>query len=112
MKKPDFIGKSALENIRERPPKVAIGLVLEENEVANYGQCIYAAGENWRVGMITSGTFSPILNRSIALAQVVPEYAEIGTKLEVGFMDGMKRRTGAIVGTLAAYDPTKSRVRS
>lgn len=112
MKKPDFIGKSALEKIRERPPKVAVGLVLAGNEVATSGQCVYAIAQSWRVGTITSATFSPILNRSIALAQVVPESAAIGTELEIGFVDGMKRRVKATVGSLAAYDPTKSRVRS
>lgn len=111
LKKLDFIG-TALEQIKPHPPKVAVGLVLESNEVASHGQCIHPVGEVWRVGMVTSAAFSPILNRSIALAQVVPESAAIGTQLEVGFMDGMKRRIKATVGHLAAYDPTKSRVKS
>jgi len=120
LKKPNFIGKAALEQIKLRPPKVAVGLVLEGNEVVSGGECLHPSGDTvpgarsdrWRVGAVTSGTFSPILNRSIALAQVVPEFASPGTVLEVGLMDGMKRRIRAIVGTLAAYDPTKSRVKS
>jgi len=112
LKKPDFIGKRALEQIKLHPPKVAIGLVLEGNEVAAHGQCIHPIGEHWRVGTITSATFSLSLNRSIAMAQVVPEYAAIGTELEVGVMDGMKRRIKATVGSLSAYDPSKSRVKS
>ena len=112
MKKPDFIGKTALEKIKQHPPKVAVGLVLEGNETASHGQWLHPINERWRVGMITSATFSPILNRSIALAQVVPEYATIGTELEVGLIDGMKRRVKATVGPLSAYDPTKSRVKS
>jgi aminomethyltransferase len=110
--KGDFIGRKALEQIQPRPPKVAVGLVLAGNEVACGGQCLFAEGERWRVGHVTSGTFSPILNRSIAMAQVVPEFAASGTGLEVGFMDGLKRRVKATVGPLAAYDPTKSRVRA
>ncbi|HHP7244348.1 MAG TPA: DUF1989 domain-containing protein [Elainellaceae cyanobacterium] len=109
--KGDFIGRPALEQLRTRPPRVAVGLILDTNDVADYGQCIFPVGDRWRVGHVTSGTFSPILNRSIAMAQVVPEYAATGMELEVGFMDGMKRRVRATVGTLAAYDPTKSRVR-
>lgn len=112
LKKPSFIGKAALEQIKPHPPRVAVGLMLEGNEVASHGQCVHPVGENWRVGTITSATFSPILNRSIALAQIVPEYSAAGTLLEIGFMDGMKRRTRAIVGSLAAYDPTKSRVKA
>jgi len=110
--KPDFIGRAALEKIRDRPPFVAVGLLLESNEVACGGQCVYPLGERWRVGHVTSGTFSPILNRSIALAQIAPEYAQPGTALEVGLMDGMKRRVRAEVGPLSLYDPTKSRVRA
>ena len=110
--KPDFIGRAALEKLRDRPPFVAVGLMLESNEVADGGQCVYPGGDRWRVGHVTSGTFSPILNRSIALAQVVPEYAEPGTVLEVGLMDGLKRRIPAQVGPLSLYDPTKSRARA
>ena len=112
MKKPTLMGKSALEKIRQHPPKVAVGLVLDSNEVAAYGQNIYAHGERWRIGQITSATFSPILDRSIAMAQVVPDYAEPGITVEVGLLDSIKRRVTATVGPLAAFDPTKSRVRS
>ena len=111
MKKPDFIGKTALEKIRQHPPRVAVGLVLEGNEVAAQGQNIYPRGERWRIGQITSATFSPMLNQSIAMAQVVPEYAAPGTPVEIGLLDGIKRRFVATVGPLAAFDPSKSRVR-
>ena len=111
MKKPGFIGKAALEKIRQHPPRVAVGLVLNSNEVAASGQYIYAPGERWRIGQITSATFSPILNQSIAMAQIVPDYAELGTSVDVGWLDGIKRRVAATIGPLAAFDPTKSRVR-
>lgn len=110
--KPDFSGRAALEKLRDRPPFVAVGLTLDSNDVACGGQNVYPVGDRWRVGHITSGTFSPILNRSIALAQIAPEYAQPGTTLEVGFMDGFKRRVRADVGPLSLYDPTKSRVRA
>ncbi|MBE9065034.1 aminomethyl transferase family protein, partial [cf. Phormidesmis sp. LEGE 11477] len=110
--KPDFIGRAALEKLRDRPPFVGVGLLLEGNEVACGGQCVYPVGDHWRVGHVTSGTFSPVLNRSIALAQIAPEYAQAGTELEVGMMDGIKRRIRAEVGPLSLYDPSKSRVRA
>lgn len=112
LKKPDFIGKAALEKIKLHPPRVAVGLVLEGDRVALRGHSIYPVGEEWRVGMVTSATFSPILNRSIAIAQIVPEYAAKETELEIDFDDGMKHRVKATVGSLAAYDPTKSRIRA
>ena len=112
MKKGEFLGKAALERLRERPPLVAVGLTLEGNEVAPIGKHVYVPGEDFPAGTITSATFSPTLNRSIALAQVFPEYATHGTTLEVGFVDGMARRVPAAAGPLAAYDPQKTRVKT
>ena len=112
LKKPELIGRAALEQIQRRPPLVAVGLTLEGQEVAAYGQCLHLPQTRGRVGQITSATFSPILNQSIALAQVAPEYAAPGALLEVGWLDGQKRRVRAVVGPLSAYDPGKSRVKS
>lgn len=112
LQKQDFIGKSASERLQAAPPRVAVGLTLDGNEVAPIGEHLYAPGDTFPAGRITSATFSPLLNRSIALAQVFPEYGELGTELEVGFVDGQSRRTSAVVGPLAAYDPQKLRVKS
>ena len=64
----DFVGRSALEAIRERGvPRKLVGLLLEDRGVLRSHQRVIApAGE----GEITSGTFSPTLERSIALARV------------------------------------------
>ncbi len=110
--KGDFIGRAALEALRSRPPFVAVGLTLAGNEVAYGGQGVYAEGQPWRIGQVTSGTFSPMLNRSIAIAHIAPDYAQLGTVVEVGFLDGIKRRDRATVGPLSPYDPTKSRVKA
>jgi aminomethyltransferase len=112
MRKPDFLGKAALAQIQEHPYQVAVGLVLEGNEVAPLGKHVYPCDCDFPAGTITSATFSPVLSRSIALAQVFPEYAEHGTQLEVGFVDGMARRVPATVGPLSAYDPQKTRVKA
>ena len=112
MKKPEFVGKAALEHLREHPPLAGVGLTLDGMEVAPIGKHVYRPGEDYSIGTITSATFSPVLNQSIALAQVFPEYAAPGTALEVGFLDGMARRTAATVGPLAAYDPGKTRVKA
>ena len=65
----DFIGRAALERIaRDGSPRELVGLVLEERGVLRAHQKVVAAhaGE----GEITSGTYSPTLERSIALARV------------------------------------------
>jgi aminomethyltransferase len=64
-----FIGREALEALRARGlERKLAGLVLEERGVLRAHQRVIAplAGE----GEITSGTFSPTLERSIALARI------------------------------------------
>ncbi|MHB8814187.1 MAG: glycine cleavage system aminomethyltransferase GcvT [Steroidobacteraceae bacterium] len=64
-----FIGREALEAIRARgPQRKLVGLLLEGRGVLRSHQKVLLpdAGE----GEITSGTFSPTLERSIALARV------------------------------------------
>jgi aminomethyltransferase len=63
-----FLGREALEASRARGPgRTLVGLVLEDRGVLRSHQKVFAsAGE----GEITSGTFSPTLERSIALARV------------------------------------------
>jgi len=65
----DFIGRAALERQRaEGPGLKLVGLVLEERGVLRAHQVVRIAevGE----GEITSGSFSPTLSKSIALARV------------------------------------------
>ncbi len=63
-----FIGRAALESIAlAGPSRQLVGLLLEERGVLRAHQKVLsAAGE----GEITSGTYSPTLERSIALARV------------------------------------------
>jgi aminomethyltransferase len=60
----DFLGRRALEGLRGGGGQELVGLLLEERGVLRSHQKIVPAGE------VTSGTFSPTLNRSIALARV------------------------------------------
>ncbi len=65
----DFIGRAALEQQRAAgAPQTFVGLVLEERGVLRGHQHVYAGDSE--IGQITSGTFSPTLNRAIALARV------------------------------------------
>lgn len=75
----DFIGRSALQAQRERNelPKL-VGLVLEERGVLRAHQVVRVNGIG--EGEITSGSFSPTLGKSIALARVP---AKTGERAEV-----------------------------
>jgi aminomethyltransferase len=64
-----FIGRPALEAILARgAPRKLVGLLLEDRGVLRSHQQVLVAGA--AAGEITSGTFSPTLERSIAFARV------------------------------------------
>jgi aminomethyltransferase len=70
----DFIGRAALLRARVQGCEEMVGLVLEERGVLRGHQPVFAEDRarecGDRVGEITSGSFSPTLNRAIALARV------------------------------------------
>jgi aminomethyltransferase len=106
----DFIGRDALLERREHPQRRLVGLELTGNETAGHGDPVYVGRQ--RVGVVTSGTRSPTLRRSIALARNAIQYAEIGTEVEVGKLDGLQKRIAARVVRFPFYDPDKTRPRS
>lgn len=75
-----FIGADALQRLRDDPrqPK-RIGLELAGRRVPREHYPIVAGGQS--VGAVTSGTFSPTLDRPIAMAYVQPE--AVGSELAV-----------------------------
>jgi aminomethyltransferase len=65
----DFIGRAALERERGAGPAARfVGLLLEDKGVLRNHQKVLVEGLG--AGEITSGSFSPTLGRSIALARV------------------------------------------
>jgi len=72
----DFIGRPVLENQRaNKPANKLVGLVLEDRGVLRHGQTVFA-GEGLAPGVITSGSFSPTLGKSIAFARVPAQTAD------------------------------------
>jgi aminomethyltransferase len=106
----DFIGREALLERSEHPQRQLVGLELSTNETASHGDDVYVGRR--RVGVITSGTRSPTLKRSIALCRMSVQYADIGTEVEVGKLDGLQKRLPARVVRFPFYDPEKTRPRS
>ena len=65
----DFIGKTAYLALKQSTHyRQQIGLCLSKGGILREGQEIF--DNNQRVGVITSGTFSPTLKQSIAMARV------------------------------------------
>jgi aminomethyltransferase len=87
----DFIGREALEGLPRSGGRELVGLLLEERGVLRSHQKVVmtalavdaaAPPAAAAAGEITSGTFSPTLNRSIALARV-PRTAAAHVQVEI-----------------------------
>jgi aminomethyltransferase len=106
----EFVGREALLRRKEHPQKKLVGLELEGNEAAAHGDCVHIGRA--QVGVVTSGTRSPILKKNIALCRMDVAHAEIGTEVEVGKIDGHQKRIPATVVRFPFYDPEKLKPRS
>jgi aminomethyltransferase len=106
----DFVGRDALLERSEHPQRALVGLELHSNETAGHGDEVYVGRR--RVGVVTSGTRSPTLRKSIALCRMNVGYRELGTEVEVGKLDGLQKRIPATVVRVPFYDPEKKRPRS
>jgi len=107
----DFVGKQALIRRKANPQRALVGLDLAGTQPVGNGDCVHVGRQ--QVGVVTSGTRSPLLDgRHIALARVTVEHAGLGTELEVGKIDGHQQRVPATVVRFPFYDPDKTRPRS
>jgi aminomethyltransferase len=76
----DFIGAAKLREIQQRgPARKLVGLEMEGKRIARQGMPVVSDGKV--VGQVTSGTFSPTLQKSIAMAFVDTNHAGEGTQL-------------------------------
>ncbi|QSX34452.1 glycine cleavage system aminomethyltransferase GcvT [Shewanella avicenniae] len=68
----DFIGRAALTEIQAAGTEKLVGLVMEQKGVLRHDMPVYFTDANGveHAGIITSGTFSPTLGYSIAMARV------------------------------------------
>jgi aminomethyltransferase len=109
-KEDDFVGRAALERRKASPQRTLVGLELDGSQAAAHGDCVHAGRS--QVGVITSGTRSPVLRKNIALCRMAVEYSQLGTEVEVAKLDGHYKRIGARVVRFPFYDPDKTRPRS
>ena len=95
--KEEFIGRDALL-AKGEPAICRIGLKIIDKGVLREHQDIYVGEE--KIGHTSSGTFSPLLKTSIAMALIDKKYADIGTVVEV---DVRGRRLKAEVVEMPFY---------
>jgi aminomethyltransferase len=78
----DFVGAAALRKIHDAGPKrKLVGLELDGKRIARPDTPVLLGGR--QIGHVTSGTLSPTLQKSIAMAYVEAAHADEGTKLQV-----------------------------
>ncbi|MCE9533666.1 MAG: glycine cleavage system protein T, partial [Planctomycetes bacterium] len=70
-----------LKKLKETPRPIRVGLELTGRKAAREG-CPVSKGTA-KVGMVSSGSFAPTLEKSIAMAYVASEHAAVGTELTI-----------------------------
>lgn len=82
LNKEEFIGKEALQEQKEKGvPRKLVGLEMVERGIARSHYLIQKNGEE--AGFVTSGSFSPTLNRNIALGLIRADLAVMDSELDV-----------------------------
>lgn len=125
-KETPFVGRAALraEQARGGPARRLVGLEIDwadlERAYARAGLAPALSARAWRdqlpvyagcqVGRATSGTWSPILKKNVALASVEAGAAEEWNRLEVEWrVEGQSERLGAGIAPLPFFDPPRRR---
>ncbi|HVS40218.1 MAG TPA: glycine cleavage system aminomethyltransferase GcvT [Gemmataceae bacterium] len=85
LNKGDFIGREALLRVQKeyKSDPIRVGLELGGKRIAREGAPVLAGSVLSPVGVVTSGTFAPTLQKALAMAYVIPAHAAVGTALAV-----------------------------
>ena len=82
MKKPDFVGKAALEAQKANGLKKSlVGFEASGNRFPRHGQAILSGDSI--VGTVTSGGFCPSIKKGMGLGYVRPDLTAVGTKIAI-----------------------------
>jgi len=99
LKERDFVGKNSIvAAMSDDAAAVRVGLSLDGRRAAREESEVYHNDE--KIGIITSGTFSPTLQTPIAMGYVHPSATKIGTEL---FIDVRGRKIPAKIVQLPFY---------
>lgn len=98
----DFIGCDALRRQKEEGvKKKLVGFEVSDRGIARHGYKVFKEGRE--IGEVTSGTFSPTLQKAIGLAFVPAECREPGTSIDIQIRDSLAK---ARVAPLPFYKRT------
>ncbi|WP_027407774.1 glycine cleavage system aminomethyltransferase GcvT [Anoxybacteroides tepidamans] len=95
-KEADFFGKAVLQKQKEEgASRKLVGIEMIDKGIPRHGYEVYADGES--IGVVTTGTQSPMTKRNIGLALVKTEFASLDTLVEVDIRG--KRLKAKVVAT-------------
>jgi dimethylglycine dehydrogenase len=111
LNKGDFVGKAALEKqLAEGVPHRFVTLevhgVTDADPLGN--EPLFAA-DGRMVGRATAGYYGHVLQKSLAIGYIAPEFAEVGTELSIEILGERKRATVVVE---SPYDPANADLRA
>ncbi|MEO8447040.1 MAG: glycine cleavage system aminomethyltransferase GcvT [bacterium] len=93
--KGEFNGKETILKAKENPVKKLVGFIVKDRMVARHGQEVYSGDK--KIGVVTSGSHSPMLSKNIGLAYIDKGFNKTGTEVEIKIRD--KKIKATIVKT-------------
>ncbi|MFL2791410.1 MAG: glycine cleavage T C-terminal barrel domain-containing protein [Paracoccaceae bacterium] len=104
--KEDFVGKTALKEIKEKGvSRKQVGLVIEGQPLSGPNTRFWEIKYDEKiVGKVTSAVYSPRLKQNIALAMISADLTTIGTEVKINTYAGT---LGAMVVEKPFFDPKK-----
>ena len=127
LKKDHFVGQSALlEESRRGINWNTVGLEIDlgslEAIYAQYGMPLYLPNRSWKeavpvysggkqIGKATSGTWSPMLKKYVAIVRIKPQYASLGNQVEMEItINAVRHKARAKVVTTPFYNPPRKTI--
>jgi len=81
-KDPQFIGQQALIDLKEQGlPRKSVGIEMIDKGIPRHDYKVFKDGVE--IGIVTTGTQSPMTKRNIGLALIDAKFAEVGNEIEV-----------------------------
>ena len=104
--KEDFVGKTALKEIKEKGvSRKQVGLIIEGQPLSGPNTRFWEIKYDEKiVGKVTSAVYSPRLKQNIALAMISVDLTTIGTEVKINTYAGT---VGAMVVEKPFFDPKK-----
>jgi aminomethyltransferase len=101
LEKGDFTGADKIRAVKDAGPRrKLVGLKSAERQQPRQGYSIYSGDE--KIGIITSGVFSPTRNQSIAMGYVSSAHSKPGTPVEIEIRD--RRITATVCAKKSLLD--------